>query len=58
MVRVETGSGRRESWMRPTPADRSGLITIYGTLIWADGSRWVQTYYRGLADLFLVEGLR
>lgn len=56
VFRRELASGRREPWMEITPADPTGISTLY-PLFAADGKSYVYTYVRFLSNLYLIEGL-
>jgi hypothetical protein len=59
--RFNLATGRRESWKELTPRDPAGVIGVAtgrGELAMTrDGKSYVFTYWTGLRDLFLVNGL-
>ncbi len=56
IVRLDTVTGRRESWREVGPADLAG-VRLREILITPDGASYFYHYERNLSDLFLVQGL-
>ncbi|HEX4439756.1 MAG TPA: protein kinase, partial [Thermoanaerobaculia bacterium] len=54
---VDLTTGQRKLWKQLVPADASGVTSIGGIRIVPDGSAYVYSYVRNLADLYVVEGL-
>ena len=58
VVRFELATGRSVPWKVLRPQDTSGARVTYQPLIVRDGEVYFYSVYRGLNNLFLVEGLR
>jgi Tol biopolymer transport system component len=58
VVRFELATGRSVPWKVLRPRDLSGAAVTYQPLIERDGEVYFYSVYRGLNNLFLVEGLR
>jgi Tol biopolymer transport system component len=56
--RLDVRNGTRESVLKLTPADPSGVLSITRVRMTRDARAYVYTFSRILSDLFLVEGLR
>jgi len=54
---VDTTTGSRKLWKRIIPTDTSGVTSIGSVKVTPDGSAYVYSYVRNLADLYVVEGL-
>jgi hypothetical protein len=48
---------RARSWREITPTDPTGILSFW-PLLSADGRSYAYNFWRGLASLYLVEGLR
>ena len=59
VVRIEVGSGKRETWKELAPSDRSGLIGVGSVFLTPDGKGYVYGYGRAAtSDLYLIDGLK
>jgi serine/threonine protein kinase/Tol biopolymer transport system component len=58
IVKLDLATGRREPWLTLAPPDPAGVGGIADIQLSADGRGYIYTYFRGLGDLYLVEGLR
>ena len=58
IARLDLATGRREPWLSLAPPDPAGVAGIADIQLSADGRGYIYTYFRGLGDLYLVEGLR
>jgi hypothetical protein len=58
VVRFELATGRSVPWKVLRPQDPAGARVTYQPLIERDGEVYFYSVYRGLNNLFLVEGLR
>ena len=57
VYRVDLESGERTLWRKVAPPDRTGVFYIGPAALSADGSVLAYSYYRHIADLYVVEGL-
>jgi dipeptidyl aminopeptidase/acylaminoacyl peptidase len=55
--RIDLESGERALWRRIAPPDRTGVFYIGPPSVSSDGSVLAYSFYRHIADLYLVEGL-
>jgi len=58
VLRFDIDTGHVEPWKTIAPADRSGVNSIQGLALSADGQSFCYSYVRYLASLFVVEGLK
>jgi serine/threonine protein kinase len=58
IFRIDLATGRREVWRELTTSDPAGVWRIHPVVVSADGKSYAYSYSSGLADLFLVEGVR
>lgn len=58
VFRLDISSGKREPWKELAPDDPTGVGEIGPMHITRDGKFYVYSFYRGLSDLYLVEGLK
>jgi Tol biopolymer transport system component len=54
---VDIATGQRKLWKQLVPADASGVTSTGSIRVTPDGSAYVYSYVRNLADLYVVEGL-
>ena len=54
---VDIATGSRKLWKQLVPSDASGLTSIGSIRVTPDGSAYVYSFVRNLADLYVVEGL-
>ncbi len=57
VMRVDLASGRRELFKKIGPSDPAGVLLI-DALFTPDGQYYAYSYFNGLSQLYLVEGLR
>jgi eukaryotic-like serine/threonine-protein kinase len=55
---LDISTGKKELWKQLVPADASGVTSIGGIRVSPDGSAYVYSFIRNLADLYVVEGLK
>ena len=55
---LDVATGVRKTWRQLVPADASGVTAIGSIRITPDGSAYVYSFVRNLADLYVVEGLK
>jgi Tol biopolymer transport system component len=62
LYRIDLVTGRREFWKELAPLDPTGVIGLQaeprGVLVTPDGKGIVYTYWSGLTELYLAEGLK
>jgi hypothetical protein len=56
VYRLNWTSGRKELFHEFRPADPTAMQNLC-ILVTPDGKAWVYSFYRGLPDLYLVEGV-
>jgi len=57
VMRVDLASGRRELFKKIGPSDPAGVLLV-DALFSPDGQYYAYSYFSGLSQLYLVEGLR
>jgi len=57
VVRVDLTSGRRDLFKKIGPSDPAGVLLV-GAVFTPDGKSYAYSYFNGLSQLYLVEGLR
>jgi len=57
LYRLDLATGARELWKELMPADRTGVVAVYTSVVSPGGDGWAYTYVRVLSTLFLIEGL-
>src|SRR5437588_302082 len=55
---VNLSTGRNEPWREITPADRVGVVNVWGVRAAPDDRSYYYSYTRNLSDLYLLDGLR
>ncbi len=55
---VNLATGENQVWRDITPADRVGLVNIWGVRVGPDDRAYYYSYMRNLSDLYLLDGLR
>jgi hypothetical protein len=55
---VDLATGRNEPWREITPADRVGIVNVWGVRVAPDDRSYYYSYMRNLSDLYLLDGLR
>jgi hypothetical protein len=55
--RVSLATGERTPWRTLAPPDRTGVFYLGAPALSADGRTMAYSYYRHIADLYVVEGL-
>ena len=58
IVRVDPDTGRSELWRELLVADPAGVHGLPSVRMTSDGRAYAYSYYRGLSELYAVEGLR
>jgi Tol biopolymer transport system component len=54
---LDLATGQRRLWKQLIPGDASGVTAIGNLTVTPDGSAYVYSFVRNLADLYVVEGL-
>jgi hypothetical protein len=57
VMRVDLASGRRELFKKIGPSDPAGVLLV-DALFTPDGQYYAYSYFNGLSQLYLVDGLR
>ena len=58
IVRVDPETGRSEPWRELLVADPAGVHGMPSVRMTSDGRAYAYSYYRGLSELYAVDGLR
>ncbi|HVR70972.1 MAG TPA: winged helix-turn-helix domain-containing protein [Vicinamibacteria bacterium] len=57
ILRLDTATGRRETWRELAPPDPSGVVSVGNVALTRDGGAYAYNYARQLSDLYVVAGL-
>ncbi|MGE5178295.1 MAG: protein kinase domain-containing protein [Bacteroidota bacterium] len=57
VLRLDTESGREETWMEIHPRRDTGVVGINNVVLSRDAEHYVASYVQSVADLYLVQGL-
>jgi Tol biopolymer transport system component len=55
---VDLATGRNELWKEIIPADRAGIINVWGARVALDDRSYYYSYMRSLSDLYVMDGLK